>query len=169
MVSEVLAVPGSSAIVQPATWRDLSALRYLEQVCFPMDAWPLWDLIGVLTFPNVLRLKAVSDERMVGFIAADIRRDQGLAWIATLGVLPEHRRQGIGAALLAACEERLEVSCIRLSVRASNQPAIHLYEHFGYQPYGTWPRYYNDGEDALVLEKTLVKGLGYNIRQHAHG
>jgi ribosomal-protein-alanine N-acetyltransferase len=141
----------------------------LEQVCFPMDAWPLWDLIGVLTFPNVLRLKAVSDERMVGFIAADIRRDQGLAWIATLGVLPEHRRQGIGAALLATSEERLEVGCIRLSVRASNQPAIHLYERFGYQPYGTWPRYYNDGEDALVLEKTLEKGLGYNIRHHAHG
>jgi len=149
------AAPGSAAIVAPATWRDLSSLRTLERVCFPQDVWPLLDLVGVLTFPGVVRLKATKKGEMIGFIAADIRRIQNVAWISTLGVLPAFRRQGIGAALLAACEERLHVPRIRLSVRASNQAAIGLYTHFGYQQHGVWQRYYTDGEDALVLEKTL--------------
>ncbi|HLE13789.1 MAG TPA: GNAT family N-acetyltransferase [Anaerolineales bacterium] len=145
--------PGSPVSIEPATWRDLNALRALEQVCFPQDAWPLLDLIGVLALPNVIRLKAQDDGKMVGFVAADIRRSQGLAWIATIGVLPEFRRRGIGAALLEACEARLNIPRIRLSVRASNSPAIRLYTRLGYHRYGTWPRYYSDGEDALILEK----------------
>jgi len=145
--------PGSPVSIEPATWRDLNALRALEQVCFPQDAWPLLDLIGVLALPNVIRLKAQDDGKMVGFVAADIRRSRGLAWIATIGVLPEFRRRGIGAALLEACEARLNIPRIRLSVRASNSPAIRLYTRLGYHRYGTWPRYYSDGEDALILEK----------------
>ncbi|MEE9188748.1 MAG: hypothetical protein V3U36_05210 [Anaerolineales bacterium] len=82
------AAPGSAAIVEPATWRDLGSLRILERICFPLDAWPLWDMIGVLTFPGVVRLKATREGEMVGFIAADIRRTENAAWIATLGVLP---------------------------------------------------------------------------------
>ena len=148
------AAPGSAAIVEPATWRDLNDLRRLEQVCFPEDAWPLWDLIGVLTFPGVLRLKATIAGEMVGFIAVDIHRFENVAWIATLGVLPDFRRQGIALSLLRASEERLKVPRIRLSVRASNRPAIDLYTRFGYVRHGVWPRYYADGEDALVLEKT---------------
>ena len=140
-------------MIEGATWRDLNALRHLERACFPHDAWPLWDLIGVLTLPNVVRLKAVEDDQMVGFIAADVRPSQHLAWIATIGVLPERRRRGIGKALLLACEERLEVATIHLNVRASNQAAIRLYQDFGYQRVGVWPDYYQDGEDALVMEK----------------
>jgi ribosomal-protein-alanine N-acetyltransferase len=155
MVSAVSDTPGSPAIIEPATWRDLNSLRHLEQVCFPNDVWPLWDLIGVLTFPNVVRLKAVFEGQLVGFIAADIRRPEGQAWIATIGVLPEYRQQGIGTALLRACENRLVVPRVRLSVRASNEPAIRLYTRLGYRRSGVWSRYYSDGEDALVLEKYL--------------
>lgn len=111
------------------------------------------DLIGVLTLPNVIRLKAQEDGKLVGFVAADIRRSQDLAWIATIGVLPEFRQQGIATRLLETCETRLEVARIRLSVRASNFTAIRLYTRLGYFRYGTWPRYYSDGEDALILEK----------------
>ena len=145
--------PGSQVTIEPATWRDLNVVRTLEQICFPQDAWPLLDLIGVLTLPNVIRLKAQEDGKMVGFVAADIRRSQDLAWIATIGVLPEFRQQGIATKLLETCEARLEVARIRLSVRASNFTAIRLYTRLGYTRYGTWPRYYADGEDALILEK----------------
>jgi len=153
MVSIASAVPGSLALIEPATWRDLNALRHLEKVCFPKDAWPLWDLIGVLTLPNVVRMKAVAEGSMIGFIAGDVRTAQRMAWIATIGVLTEYRRRGIGKALLLACEERLVVPTIRLNVRVSNQAAIHLYQDFGYQRAGLWPAYYQDGEDALVMEK----------------
>lgn len=149
------AAPGSAAVIEPATWRDLSALRHLEQVCFPQDVWPLFDILGVLTFPGVVRLKATLGGEMVGFIAGDIRRREDLAWISTLGVLPEYRQRGLGSRLLRTCEEHLPVSRVRLSVRASNEPAQQLYARFGYRQQGVWKRYYSDGEDALVLEKTL--------------
>jgi ribosomal-protein-alanine N-acetyltransferase len=150
-----LAVPGSSVFIEPATWRDLNALRQLEKVCFPQDAWPLWDLVGVLTFSNIVRLRAVADDQMIGFIASELRPAERLAWIATIGVLPEYRGRGIGRALLQACEERLVVPRVRLNVRLSNRVAIQLYETSGYQRAGLWPTYYQDGEDALIMEKEL--------------
>lgn len=149
--------PGSLVSIEAASWRDLNAVRRLEQACFPKDAWPLWDLIGVLTFPNVVRLKASLAGEMVGFIAADMRAAERLAWIATLAVLPEQQRKGIGGTLLHACEGRLRVPLIRLSVRASNQPALSLYTRFGYQKAGVWRRYYQDGEDAIVMEKQIPR------------
>jgi ribosomal-protein-alanine N-acetyltransferase len=145
--------PDKKYSIQPATWRDLNSLRQVEQACFPVDVWPLWDLIGVLTMPNVVRLKAVVDERMVGFIAGDMKPVERMAWIVTLGVLPEYRRLGIGAALLRACESQITFSTIRLNVRISNRAAINLYESFGYQKVGRWPGYYQDGEEALIMEK----------------
>jgi ribosomal-protein-alanine N-acetyltransferase len=149
------AAAGSAVIVEPATWRDLSSLRNLERICFPRDVWPIWDMVGVLTFPGVVRLKATKDGEMVAFIAADIRRMKNIAWISTLGVLPAFRRQGLASTLLRACEAQLQVPRIRLSVRASNQPALRLYSQFGYKQHSVWSRYYSDGEDALVLEKLL--------------
>jgi ribosomal-protein-alanine N-acetyltransferase len=148
-------LPNSSYTIEPATWHDLTPLRRIEKVCFPKDAWPLFDLIGILTFPSIVRLKAVCDGEMVGFVAGDIKRSERLAWIATIGVLPEYRGRGIGAALLRACEEKLEVPVIRLVVRQSNQTAIRLYERFGYAMMGKWRAYYSDGEDGTVMEKKV--------------
>lgn len=136
-----------------ATLRDLSGLRRLEQACFPKDAWPLLDLMAVLTWPDVVRLKAVDDEQMVGFIAGDPRPGQHVDWIATIGVLPEYRGRGIGRALLRTCEAQLKQPRIRLCVRVSNNAAIQLYREEGYLSLETWKEYYNDKESALVMEK----------------
>jgi len=155
MHSDAIAVPGSSALIEPATWRDLNELRRIEKICFPKDSWPIFDLVGVLTFPSVVRLKAVIDDHMVGFVAGDVRKSKKLAWIATICVLPPFRGQGIGGALLDACEERLNVPHVRLSVRTTNMEAIQLYLNRGYQKVGLWRNYYGDGEDALVMEKEL--------------
>ena len=139
--------------IEPASLRDLSGLRALEKVCFPQDAWPLLDLISVLTMPGVVRLKAVCAGQMVGFIAGDVRRTENVAWIATIGVLPAYRQRGIGAALLQACEQNIPLSVLRLCVRTDNHAAILLYERFGYTRKGIWKAYYQDGAEALVMEK----------------
>ena len=149
------ALPSETDLIQPASWRDLGALRSVEQACFPKDSWPLLDLIGVLTLPNIVRLKAVCDERMVGFVAAELKRSESEVWIATIGVLPEYRQRGTGAALLQAVEAGAYLPCIKLNVRASNLPAIRLYESLGYGRSNTWRSYYQDGEDALIFEKRL--------------
>jgi ribosomal protein S18 acetylase RimI-like enzyme len=134
-------------------WQDLNMLRKLDAVCFGEDAWPLWDLIAVLTLPNIIRFKAVVKETMVGFVAGDPHPREGIGWIAILGVLPEYRRKGIAKGLLEKCEEALNFSVIRLSVARSNDAAIKLYQRAGYQNVDVWRKYYHSGEDALVLEK----------------
>ena len=137
----------------PASLKDLNALNKLEHACFEKDAWPFLDLLAVLTFPDVIRLKAVEQGQMIGFVAGDPRPSQGFSWIATIGVLPAYRRGGVGRGLLRACEARLKTPRIRLSVRASNDGALRLYELEGYQRIEVWQSYYNDGEAAIVMEK----------------
>jgi ribosomal protein S18 acetylase RimI-like enzyme len=141
--------------IEPATWRDINAVRLVERACFDDDAWPLLDLVAALTFPDVVRLKAVLNDQVVGFAGGDVRRIQKLGWITTIGVLPEYRRMGIGAALLAAGETALGQPRVRLCVRRSNYGAIRMYDQHDYQQVGVWPGYYEDGEDALVMEKNL--------------
>ena len=46
-------------------------------------------------------------------------------------------------------------SRIKLTVRRGNIRAIGLYERLGYQHMSTTRRYYNDGEDGLIMEKSL--------------
>jgi ribosomal protein S18 acetylase RimI-like enzyme len=139
--------------ILPASLRDLFSLRHIEKICFPKDAWPLLDLLAVLVWPDVVRLKADVAGRMVGFVAGDPRPAQKMAWIATLGILPECQRRGFGRELLRACESRLVQPRIRLCVRASNDAAIHLYQTEGYRAIDTWREYYNNKENAVLMEK----------------
>ena len=142
--------------IQTASLLDLGALRNLERVCFEKDAWSLLDLMAVLSWPDVIRLKAVDSGEMIGFIAGDPRRTERTGWIATLGVDPRSRRRGIGSALLAACESQMRLPLMKLTVRVSNQPAIAMYEKLGYRTTDLWRGYYNDGEDGLVMTKRLL-------------
>jgi len=141
--------------ILPASLLDLNALRKLEHTCFEKDAWPLLDLIAVLTWPDVIRLKAVEEGEMIGFVACDPRPSQSAAWIATIAVDPRWQRRGIGRMLLHACEEKVSQPRMKLSVRMTNYGAISMYEKEGYQTVDVWGRYYSDEEDALVMEKNL--------------
>ncbi len=139
--------------LQPARMNDLAALHRLEHECFERDAWPLLDLVGVLTIPGIVRIKAVAKDEMIGFIAGEIDRAKQLGWVTTVGVRPQFRGQGIGTALLQACEQSLNMPCIRLCVRCGNKAALNLYARNGYRQVDRWHAYYQDGEDAFVLEK----------------
>ena len=141
--------------IEEASWRDFNELRQLEIESFPIDAWPFWDILGILTLPAVIRLKAIADGKMVGFIAGDIRKNENTGWLATLAVTESQRRNGIATALISACELQMNVGKVKLCVRRSNNAAIQLYQKLGYRDVGIWPKYYIDGEDALVLEKVL--------------
>ena len=154
-MTENQTLPGSGITILPATWRDVKDLHQLEKVCFQLDAWPLLDILGVLSIPQIIRLKAVDKEELVGFIAVDLRRSQQTAWIATLAVLPDYRKSGIASTLIQASEAQVDLPRIRLSVRESNQPAIQLYQKHGYQQIEIWKKYYKGGDNALVFEKVI--------------
>ncbi len=156
-MSESKTLPGSDITIDPATWRDLKELFQLEKICFQLDAWPMLDILGVLTIPQIIRFKAADQDKLVGFIAMDLRRSQQTAWIATLAVLPAYRKSGIGSTLIRISEEEVNLPKIRLSVRQSNQPAIQLYQKHGYQQIEVWQKYYKGGDNALVFEKILLQ------------
>lgn len=155
MLESISNSPGSAVQIKPATWRDLNTLRRLEKICFEGDSWPLIDLIGILSFPGVVRLKAIVSGEMVGFIAGDIKEQGKMAWVATVCVHPDFRRQGIGQSLVRYWEMETKVPYFRLSVRTTNLEAIALYNRLGYRQIGYWEKYYNDGGDAFVMEKVL--------------
>lgn len=136
-----------------ATWRDLRAIMDLERRCFLKDAWPWMDVLAALTFPRTVRIKAEIDDIVAGFVIGDQRRKIG--WIASIGVLPNVRRQGIGALLLAACERELRTPIIRLILRPSNHSARSLYLKSGYVEVEIKRRYYAGGEDGLIMERVI--------------
>jgi len=156
--------------IAPASWRDFREILALERMCFPRDPWPWLDVLAALTFPETVRLKAVTSsprqegllvgggahgEWAVGFAIGDRRRLQKLGWVASIGVHPEYQRRGLGARLLTACERALGTPRVRLTLRPSNLGARRLYEAAGYLEIGTLKRYYLDGEDGIMMEKVI--------------
>jgi ribosomal protein S18 acetylase RimI-like enzyme len=139
----------------PAGLGDLSQMRAIEKACFPLDAWPLLELITVLILPNLVKIKAEVDGKMVGFIGGDAHRGENVGWITTLGVLPQFQRLGIATALLDACEQEMGMPVVKLTVRKSNFTAQRLYFERGYREVEVWERYYEGGEDGLILCKKL--------------
>jgi ribosomal-protein-alanine N-acetyltransferase len=141
--------------IEQANWRDFNTVNRLEKICFPVDVWPFWEVFGVLSLPQVVRLKALVERQLVGFIALDIRPRENVAWIATIGVLPEYRRRGVASRLISAAETQVTVESVRLSLRSSNEGALRLYQRLGYEHFDRWPRYYVGGEDAIVMQKII--------------
>lgn len=78
------------------------------------------------------------------------------AHVATIAVHPEYRRQKIAQRLLAhALIDAYHTGAVRsfLEVRRGNEPAIRMYERFGYREVGVRKKYYQDnGEDAVLMD-----------------
>lgn len=71
----------------------------------------------------------------VGFCMARLNGEEGR--VTGLGVLPSHRRRGIGARLMRRATDELRgrgATEITLSVAASNHASVRLYRRLGFQP-----------------------------------
>jgi ribosomal-protein-alanine N-acetyltransferase len=68
---------------------------------------------------------------------------------------PEHRRRGHARALVEAmisAAREVGARTMQLEVRSSNAAAIRLYESYGFRAVGRRERYYDDGEDAVLMD-----------------
>jgi ribosomal-protein-alanine N-acetyltransferase len=142
--------------IEVATLADLNRMRELEKLCFEKDAWPLIEQLAALSLPGLVRLKVDIEGKMAGFIGGDMRRHEGVGWITTVGVHPNYRKLGLGTRLMDACERAMKLPRVRLSVRRSNMSAQRLYAELGYKHVDVWDGYYEDGEDALIMEKIIT-------------
>jgi ribosomal-protein-alanine N-acetyltransferase len=95
---------------------------------------------------------------IVGFIVAEAgARARG--HIITIDVIAAARRFGVGSLLLRAAEDRLIATACRaveLETAVDNVSALSFYKRHGYSVIRTYPGYYSNGVDALVLERNLV-------------
>jgi ribosomal-protein-alanine N-acetyltransferase len=93
---------------------------------------------------------------VAGFLVAEA--DRGSGHIITIDVLGAARRSGVGSLLLRAAEDRLRAAqcrSVELETAVDNLSALSFYKRHGYDVIKTFPRYYSNGLDALVLEKNL--------------
>jgi ribosomal protein S18 acetylase RimI-like enzyme len=147
-----------------ATLFDLRALYRLEAMIFPRDAYPYLDLALMFVWPGIINIKVVTpDGSLAGFASCARGLSPERGWIITLGVAPTHQRCGLGAYLLAVCEQRLKRPFVRLTVRQGNTPAIRLYERTGYKTIEHRWGYYRDGETGLIMEKQVDSHRGAGI------
>lgn len=83
--------------------------------------------------------------------------------ILNVAIHPDWRRRGIGRWIIEevlAEARRNGATRATLEVRRHNLPAIVLYESLGFHRVGTRPNYYAPGEDALLMDKSLIDADG---------
>ena len=127
----------------------------LERICFGTEAWSEKSVTSELNNPLSFWLVAVDGDRIAGYVGSQTVLDE--SDMMNVAVHPDYRRQGIGQALVTALVETLKEwgsHCLTLEVRASNVPAIGLYQKMGFMEAGRRRNYYrNPKEDALILRK----------------
>jgi ribosomal-protein-alanine N-acetyltransferase len=147
-----VAQPGDGLSVRPVERADLLAVHRIEQSAFPQP-WPFTAFEQYVEEPGFL---VAEDGAVVGYVVADSVPNHGrpLGHIKDIAVRESRRGEGIGALLLERALGVLGaqgVASVKLEVRESNTRARSLYRQYGFVHRRTVPRYYSDGEDALVL------------------
>ena len=132
----------------------VSQVAALEKLCFA-DPWSEKSIASELSNIWSYWVVALWDDRVIGYIGSQSSFDE--TDVMNVAVHPDFRRKGIAEALVNALVENLQKMgsrCLTLEVRASNVPAITLYEKLGFSEIGRRKNYYrNPREDALILRK----------------
>jgi GNAT superfamily N-acetyltransferase len=106
---------------------------------------------------NVLQLVARVDGKPVGFfLGFELKPDVFFAWF--YGVLPDHRRGGVGSQLMEAAQSwatQHSYEWIRLECHNQHRPLLHLAIALGYDIVGIrWDA--DRGDNLIIFEKSLT-------------
>ena len=138
----------------PMTAEHVPQIAALERACFSRP-WSEESIQDELWNDSAVIIVAEGEDGTVlGYAGLQTVLDEG--YINNVAVDETYRRQGIADELIAAFVRfgRARLAFLTLEVRASNAPAIALYEHLGFQQVGLRKNYYHKPkEDALILRK----------------
>lgn len=134
--------------------KDIESVLKIEEQAYGEHHWSKDSFYGELS-NNLAHYYSAFDSKgnLLGYAGSWRVIDE--AHITTIAISPEFKRKKIGEALLNQilkdCYEN-EIKYITLEVRVSNEPAIKLYEKYGFKSLGTRKGYYqNNNEDALIM------------------
>ena len=141
-------------ILEKMNASHVAQVAQLETICFS-DPWSEKSIASELENKLSCWLVAVENGNVTGYIGS--QTVCGETDMMNVAVHPDHRRKGIAETLILSLVEQLKMvksHCLTLEVRASNAPAIALYEKLGFSEIGRRKNYYrNPREDALILRK----------------
>lgn len=146
----------------PMTDELVPGIAALERKCFSRP-WSEDALRAELDNEHARFLAAVDESgRVMGYAGLHCILDEG--YIDNVAVDPDVRRQGIAGTILEQFLRLGEsgLAFLTLEVRASNAPAIALYEKYGFVQAGRRKNYYDDPrEDALIMTKEFDHGIEF--------
>ena len=138
---------------------DAAAILEIQRLAAEAAPWRLADYERLAQDPDgqVLAAELPEGGGIAGFLAARLMGEE--AELQNLAVHPGYRRRGVAKTLMERFHRRLTAAGVKrvyAEVRASNQPALSLYQSLGYTECGVRQSYYaSDGEDAVVLQCEL--------------
>jgi ribosomal-protein-alanine N-acetyltransferase len=142
-------------MITKMTENHVAQVAELEKICFGTEAWSERSVASELENKLSLWLVAIVGGSVAGYVGSQTVIDE--SDMMNVAVHPEHRRQGIAEMLINDLVDALKEKgshSLTLEVRASNEPAIALYEKLGFEQVGRRKNYYrNPREDALILRK----------------
>ena len=142
--------------IEIMTDAHVAQIAQLEKLCFS-DPWSEKSIETELSCRLSLWLVALEEDKVLGYVGSQTVIDE--TDMMNIAVHPDCRRRGIAEKLIDAliCALREKGSRgLTLEVRASNAPAIALYEKLGFAQVGRRPNYYrNPKEDALILRRSF--------------
>jgi ribosomal-protein-alanine N-acetyltransferase len=134
---------------------DIPRIAELEKRCFS-DPWTEADFLGCLAVPVYKTFLLEENGVLIGYACQSVVFED--SEILNIAVAPEYRGQRYGQLLMKMMLRtamRLKASNLFLEVRESNAPARGLYEFFAFKEYGVRKNYYPDGEDAILMKRTI--------------
>lgn len=133
---------------------DVPAVALIEKECFSLP-WSEKSFEDALAKEENIYLVAKENDTVIGYVGA--WGVLGEADITNVCVHPEHRKKGVGEALISQLVELGEkdnIDTFFLEVRESNYAAIALYEKMGFKNIGTRKNFYERPvENAIVMGK----------------
>ncbi|MFQ8603031.1 MAG: ribosomal protein S18-alanine N-acetyltransferase [Anaerovoracaceae bacterium] len=143
----------TDVLVRQADINDVDDIYEIERLCFP-DPWSRDSLIYELDKnPRAFYIVAELDDKVVGYAGLWWIGDEG--HITNVAVRPGFRNRKIASGIMTVMLDFTTKEGIKhhtLEVRRSNEPAIGLYEKYGFEVEGIRKGYYlNNGEDALIM------------------
>lgn len=152
------AEPQRPVQIRSAGPSDLETIDALEREAFQSDRFARRNLRRLLARTTASVLLAERDGKPAGYALVLFRERARVARLYSIAVDEQARGAGVGSALIeAAGREAAGRNCdiLRLEVRASNRTALHAYKGAAFRQTGSRPAYYPDGEDAVIMEKTI--------------
>jgi ribosomal-protein-alanine N-acetyltransferase len=145
--------------VRRARAGDIPAIIAIEKVSF-IEPWDAETFQMTLDWYPTLFYVAAENGQVVGFLtgAFEDTPEGRYGHVCNLAVVPERRREKIGELLVRTIERqfrRESVISVVLEVRVSNTGAQRFYSHLGYQQVFVIDAYYSNGEDAIVMMKSM--------------